>query len=1052
MKRLTKQVEGEKITYWRSIDNRRRTEEYIKSIENEFAQDIIDITSMDRRSMLKVMGASIALSGLGVACRRPVEKILPYVNQPESITPGIPNYFATAKPSPFGASPILVESHEGRPTKIEGNPHHQDSLGRSSLFSQASILELYDPDRSKYVKKDSNGLRLPADWADFDALISQKKIEFSSNKGEGLAFLLDTDLSPTLLRLKKAIKLKYPKVKFYTHEPLRRPNTENACQMAFGKHARVSYRLDKAKIICTLFADPLAFGPELINNIHNFARNRQINNSQDVENLNRLYSVEAEYSLTGTNADHRLKLSLGMAKKFIEALAFELYNKHKIDIPPNIIGSKSFGELIKSPPNFKGLDRKFISVLASDLAKNQGKAVIIPGEHLSPELQGVVHAVNIALQGLNNVFKVIKIDDIFCQELLDEPDIYALKQDLDEKKIHTLVIMGVNPVYTAPRTLDFKEALENAKLIIHHGLFYDETAKCSHWHVPKTHFLEEWGDTRDFRGTISIVQPLILPLHGARSSLQFLSQWADNDLSPLDTIKKSHNLSQNLFNQSLYRGFIEGSEFSALDKINLDCQNIYDKFIKHEHYSPNENNLELILNFDKKILDGRYANLSWLQELPDAVTKINWDNALFMSPKLAKSLNINSGVKKNAYVAEVVLLEYEQTKIKLPVFVMPGIADYSLIATLGYGRQSAGKVGDGVGVDCYDLLPSFSQMFVKGIKITQTQETYRISTTQEQFAMNADVVQEVSVLSLKNRDPARVADLKTLTENPKYAQEKEGLPENLLMADPHTEKEVPLQITKPWDYSKGNQWGMVIDLNKCTGCNACVVACQSENNIPVVGKEQVIRGRLMHWIRVDRYFTGDVGEPKSVAQPVLCQHCENAPCEPVCPVAATTHDKEGLNVMTYNRCIGTRYCANNCPYKVRRFNYFDFTHTGNIYVSPEIKEREKTLKLQRNPDVTVRYRGVMEKCTYCTQRIQEAKMSARRNNQDPNNLPDGSVTPACAQTCPAEAITFGNINDDDSKVANLKKQNRNYTMLDTLNVRPRTSYLSKVRNPHPDLV
>lgn len=1053
MKRNTQEVKGEKITYWRSIENRIKTKEYLKSIEDEFAGDFTDLTSMDRRSMLKVMGASIALSGIGVSCRRPEEKILPYVKQPESITPGVPNFFATSNPSPFGATGILVESHEGRPTKIEGNPLHPQNLGKASIFDQAAILELYDPDRSRFVWHNKAGLRIPADFSDFLAMMKEQIREFAKTEGQGLAFLFDLDLSPTLLRLKEEIRKKFPKVSFYTHEPLRAINAEIASRKAFGEFTKIRYNFSKAKVICTLFADPLAFGPENLKHTLGFAQNRQIYSPKNEKQMNRLYAVEADYSITGANADHRMSLPIGLCKKFLEALVYELHANQNMDFNPLIKGQISFSKLISRPPSYKGLDKKFIFTLAKDLAKNRGAALIVGSDFLSSELISLIHALNLGLGGLNNTFEILAINDIHCQNHLNEPDIFKLNQDLLDKKIDTLYMMGTNPVYTAPKVLNFKESLEKVKTSIHLGLYSDETAQISTWHVPQTHFLEHFGDTRSFDGTISLIQPLILPLHNAYSSLQMLAEWAlETDLNPSKLIKNTFNQNSKDFNNAIHNGFIEKSNFIKITEPKINCQTIYDDFSKHEYHNTNENNLELIINFDRKLLDGRFNNNSWLQELPDAMSKINWDNALLMSPKLARALEIKSGVNKNTYVADIVSVAYNGKKIELPVFVMPGLSEFSLVSTLGYGRTHSGEIGNNVGVDLYELLPNFSQMALYGIKINKTNKTYRISTTQEQFAMNADVVQEEDILSLQNRNPARDAELSHFLKNPKYAKQKDGLPENLLEKEKGKIDPQPLQITKPWDYSKGNQWGMVIDLSKCTGCNACVIACQSENNIPVVGKEQVIRGRLMHWIRVDRYFTGDVHNPKSVAQPVPCQHCENAPCEPVCPVAATVHDKEGLNAMTYNRCIGTRYCANNCPFKVRRFNYFDFSNSGNLYVNEEIKERQKTLKLQRNPDVTVRYRGVMEKCTYCTQRIQEAKMISRRQNKDPNNLPDGAVIPACAQTCPAEAIEFGNIIDENSKVFKLKKLDQNYTMLDGLNVRPRTSYLPKLRNPHPDLV
>jgi MoCo/4Fe-4S cofactor protein with predicted Tat translocation signal len=1057
MKKIKKNFNGEKITYWRSIDSRRRTEEYLASIENEFAEDLTELSSMDRRSMLKVMGASVALAGMGVACRRPEEKILPYVKSPENFVAGIPKFYATAQPTPFGAHGILVESHEGRPTKIEGNPSHPDSLGKASTINQAAILELYDPDRARFCTKMQSGGRIPVEWTEWDSFAREHFLDLKKELGKGLAFLCDADISPSFLRLKQEIKAAYPAAKFFVHEPMRQRNCEAAAKLTFGAKSRVRYHLGNAKIILSLFGDPFSFSPEQLKHLAGFSKNRTVHSVNDIASMNRLYAVEADYSLAGTNADHRLRLPLGLSAAFVRALAYELHASHGIDIDKTIPGAKSLSELVNKPSTLKGIDKKFLFALAQDLAQNKGKALIMGGNHLPKEVLALIHVLNLALGGQGKVFDVIEINDDAMLEHLDEPDLTLLAENIKTGAVNTLVILNSNPVYTAPKALKFKELLNNVATTIHFGLYVDETGEHCSWQLPKTHFLENFSDTRSYDGSYSIIQPLIEPLFGARSRIMLLSQILGLDSKPLEIVKASFQKyfngadSDKRFNRALHDGIVNSSQFPITERLKLDCAEIFSAFATLSSQIPSKDAFELIISFDRKLLDGRYANHGWLLEMPDPITKMNWDNAVLMSPKAAKDLGIQSGTQKNAYVADVVALTVGDKKALLPVFVMPGLNDYSVTTTLGYGRQRAGLLGNGVGVDNYPLLDSFDNMVFHGVKIERTNETRKLCTTQEQFAMNGDVVQEVNVLSMQNRDPARLMTVDEYARDPKIAQDR-GLLANLIVEEKGSEKKVPLQITKAWDYSTGNQWGMVIDLSKCTGCQACTIACQSENNIPVVGKEQAIRGRMMQWIRVDRYFVGDVHAPKAIAQPVLCQHCENAPCEPVCPVAATSHDKEGLNVMTYNRCVGTRYCANNCPYKVRRFNYFDFTKTGNLYVPEKDRERQKTLKLQRNPDVTVRYRGVMEKCTYCTQRIQEAKMAARRDGKDQNNLKDGVVTPACAQTCPSEAIVFGSINDEDSRVTALKKLDRNYTMLDVLNVRPRTSYLSKLRNPHPDLV
>jgi MoCo/4Fe-4S cofactor protein with predicted Tat translocation signal len=1049
------QVNGEQITYWRSIDNRRRTEEYMNYLHDEFAPDISEITSMDRRSMLKFMGASVALAGVGVSCRRPQHEILPYATQPAGFVPGKPHFFATAQPTPFGVNPILVESHEGRPTKVEGNPEHPESMGKASYINQASVLELYDPDRSRFCSQEKAGDRLPVEWSEWDKFAQTHFAELKAKAGQGFVVVTDCDLSPTFLRLKGLIKQQFPKVEFMVHEPMRPINQEQAAALAFGPFTKVRYNLDKAQTVVSLFADPLAFGPDHIRQQRGFSKARAVATPADAQKMNRLYAVEANLSLTGTNADNRLRLPVGLAKTFVLGLAYELLANNNLDVDvTRYPGAKSLTQIVARPPSLKGVDKKFVKVVAKDLAENRGRSVIIGGNHLSPEILAMIHVLNDVLKGRGQVFDVLSMDDKDIQQHLSEPSISELGKKLESGAVDTLVFLGVNPVYNAPKRANLAALIKKARVSIHVGLVQDETGHACLWHVPQTHFMEHFADGRSFDGTITIIQPLISPLHNARSTLEIMAQMMGKKATSKDLVWETCQAMLGVdfekpLKKIIHEGLWAGTGYAVNTAPKLLTDSIFTKFNEATTRAPNRDNVELVFEFDRSVLDGRYANHSWLQEMPDPVNKIAWDNALFMSPTLAKEMGIKSGVRKNAYMGDVVKFSVQNVEKLLPVFVMPGLNDYSVIVPFGYGRTQAGKIGNGVGVDVFDLWNDGGTFVVPGVKLERTLESRSIATTQEQFAMNGDTVQAVDALSLQGRDPGRLADMRDFSKDPKYA--KKGLPENLLTHEAGKNEKQPLQITKAWDYTKGNQWGMAIDLSKCTGCNACVVACQSENNVPVVGRKQVIVGRSMHWLRLDRYYTGDIKAPRSLAQPVMCQHCENAPCEPVCPVAATVHDPEGLNVMVYNRCVGTRYCANNCPFKVRRFNYFDFSNSGDLYVAEEARERQKTLKLQRNPEVTVRYRGTMEKCNSCSQRVQEAKLLAVTNGQDKDNLPDGAVTPACAQTCPSEAIVFGNINDPNSRVAMWKKMDRNYTMLDVLNVRPRASYLSKVMNPHPEL-
>ena len=1043
--------ESKPLLYWRSIENRERTKAYVESIRDEFKQGDSEISGLQRREMLKLMGASLAFAGVGVACRRPEDKIVPYVKAPEEIVPGLPNYFATARPSVWGATGLLVESHEGRPTKIEGNPEHPSSLGSANLHDQASVLELYDPDRSRLPSQKVIGGRDLSSLSEWDAFAQTHFNALANVGGEGLAFLTNGEDSPTMIRLKGEILKKYPKAKFFAYNPLNLGHTETGASLAFGKNARVELCLENAKVILTLQADTLMLGAQALKNARGFGQGRKIYSAEEAAKMNRLYAVESAFSVTGTNADHRLRLSASDTADFLKVLTAELLANPALSWSAQ--AKAQLPALIKTRKTFEA---RFVKALAKDLAKNMGQALICVGENQPAEVHALAHVVNQALLGQGKTFKVYKTsDDKMATEGAGATSLAALVQALNAGQVQTLLMLDVNPVYSAPGALAFEKALSKAKTTVHAGLYADETAQVSDWHIPLTHFLESWSDARAYDGTASIVQPLIAPLHKARSTVELLAQALNTTYQKgYDVVQATWRgvgmplASDKVWRKAVHDGVIGGTRFAEVSSQAINWPLLSAGLAGKTAASPSKTQVELLFSMDYSVLDGRYANLGWLQELPDPITKLTWDNALLVSQTMAKQMGLKSRVSDRVYKADTVLLQNGDVSIEVPTFVVPGLADYTVVGFLGYGRSKAGYIGDEIGVSLYPLLPADGSLYRNDVTITRTGRTQKMATTQEQFAMNGDAIQEITTLSLQNRDPAREAEVAAYQQDPNYVRKKD-IPDSLT----HKEngQRQPKQMTTPWEYT-GNKWGMVIDLTSCIGCNACVTACQSENNIPVVGKTQVMRSRSMHWIRVDRYFTGDVTSPQSISQPVPCMHCENAPCEPVCPVAATTHDKEGLNVMTYNRCVGTRYCGNNCPYKVRRFNYLDFTNSGNISIEPIAKERNVLLQMQKNPDVTIRYRGVMEKCTYCTQRIQEAKMAARRNKQDPDRLADGSVTPACAQTCPTQAISFGNLNDETSRVSMLKKGNRNYDLLSELNTRPRTSYLSKLRNPNPELV
>lgn len=1032
------------IKYWRSIEYKERTPEYIASTKEEFRAGDSEVTGLQRREMLKLMGASIALAGTGVACRRPEEKILPYAHAPEDLIPGVANYFATAKASVFGATGLVVESHENRPTKIEGNKEHPASLGSASSQDQACVLELYDPDRSTSpMKRNERASFEKSTWLAWDEFAAAHAKRNLASQGQGFAIVYPGHGCPTTERLLTEMKAQLPQMQVFAFDPMTEVNTAKGAELAFGPNARVLNEFDKAKVILTVHADPLMKGPAALRNARGFGKGRTVESARISMQMNRLYCVEAEYSVTGTNADHRHRLSVSKGGEFLLALAKELSSQ--IAIPETL----KVQILAKATAK---LDDKFIKGLAKDLAGNTSSSLVVVGESQEPWVHALGHAINEGLSNIGQTVQVVKAKGLVGESGFD--GLAKLNQALEKKQISTLAVLDVNLAYATPGALRFNEVLKKADMLIHAGSYFDETAKFAHWHLPLSHFLESWGDATAWDGTVSIQQPLIDPLYQTRSIVEILaSLQTGTHTKGYEVVQATWrgNLgllaSDKSWRKSVHDGIVAQTAYVNANNTKSDAERITDAIKGVASSSdPTIDNLELLLSFDHRVLDGRLANLGWMQELPDPITKLTWDNALLLSPSLAKKMGLKSGVKDRFYVADVVNLTVNGVSIEVPSFVVPGLAEFTIIAAFGFGRTDAGSLGNNVGYNAYPLWPANGSRVIQNVKLSRTTKTYDLASTQEQFAMNGETIQEISMLSLQNRDPARVSDVSAYQADPNYT-DKKAVKDSLKGKDG-----LPLQMTTPpWEY-KGNKWGMVIDLTSCTGCNACVTACQSENNIPVVGKTQVMRSRAMHWIRIDRYFTGDVNEPMAIAQPIPCMHCENAPCEPVCPVAATAHDKEGLNAMTYNRCVGTRYCGNNCPYKVRKFNYLDFSHSGNLYVDEESKKRSRTLSMQMNPDVTVRYRGVMEKCTYCVQRIQEAKILATRNQKDPNALKDGSVTPACAQTCPTQAITFGNLNDEDSLVNKRKAVDRNYDLLDELNVRPRTSYLGKLRNPNPELV
>lgn len=978
--------------YWRSLDQLAETPEFKEVLQREFPDGAAEMGNpLTRRTFLSLMGASLAFAGLA-SCRRPVEKIIPYVTAPENIIPGIPQYFATTMPFGLSAYGILVESHEGRPTKIEGNEQHPSSLGKSNAFVQAAILGLYDPDRSPTVLHDGK----ESDWAQFVSFWQQTYKKYSEQQGEGLAVLSESFASPTLFRLHQAFMKQFPKAKWHVYEAVSDENLYEGLKIACGQAYQPIYHYEKAKVILSLEADFLLMESGNITANKGFAAGRRMLSERD--EMNRLYMVENNLSITGGMADHRLRLRNSEVAAFAVALARELKQQAlHLEFPIEQIGQ---------PQN--SFDEKWLKEVAKDLLANRGKSLIIAGRRQPPPVHGLVFALN---QALGNIGVSVDFKPLRNALLPSTQSIIKLAENLKAGQVSTLVILGGNPLYNAPADLNFAENLKRAQTTIHMSAYVDETSRSVTWHLPQTHFLESWGDAQATDGTLSVIQPLIEPLFKGRSVFELMELLTTGaEKSGYDIVRETWQAIlpkeefETSWRKTLHDGLLENSAAPSLHpqiESNTLLSNLKEKSLIS--ILATADNLEIVFQASPAVFDGRFANNGWLQELPDAVTKLTWDNALLLSPMTAKQFNLKN--------EDVVELSYNGRTLRLPIWIQPGHADFSLTVTLGYGRSGVGRIADSTGFDLYPMRQSAHPDFAIGAHLSKTGEIHKLACTQDHGSM-------------EGRPLVREGSLDEYRKHPHFAKEMVEHPPLKSLWDEHP-------------YDAGYQWGMSIDLNACSGCNACVIACQSENNIPIIGKEQTRNGREMHWLRLDRYYAGELSAPQMVFQPVACQHCENAPCEQVCPVQATSHDHEGLNVMTYNRCIGTRYCSNNCPYKVRRFNFFNYT-----------KDLPEVLKMAQNPDVTVRSRGVMEKCTYCTQRLNEAKISAKNAGR---TLTDGEVQTACQQTCPANAIIFGNILDPDSEVSKIKKLNRDYTMLGELNMKTRTTYLAKLRNPNPAL-
>jgi molybdopterin-containing oxidoreductase family iron-sulfur binding subunit len=1005
--------------YWRTLEELAGDPQFEELLHREFprlAPSEWD-EGVDRRDFLKLMAASLALAGLSGCGRTPEQFLVPYVKQPDGLTVGRPQFYATAMPFGADAIGLLVESHEGRPTKIEGNPDHPSSLGATNVFAQASVLNLYDPDRAQTVTKFGE----IQTWSLFVQSAQALAAVMKGTNGEGFRILTGIITSPMLGEQIQSLLTLFPKAKWHQWEPAVGDGTREGAKLAFGSYLNTVYRPEKAEVILSLDSDFLGSGPGHIRYAREFSRRRKLNGPND--SMNRLYVVEPTPSVTGATADHRLPLRASEVELFARALAAKLGLGGSAALPPS--------------------SEKWLDAVAKDLQKHKGASLVVAGEHQPAEVHALAHAINAALGNVGTT--------LYYTEPVEERPMNHLESltqlcaDIDAGKVETLVILGANPAYTAPHDFDFASKIKfdsrtkskKVKNTIHVSSHFDETSELCDWHVAESHYLEAWGDARAFDGTLSVIQPLIAPLYHTHSARDVLAAFGDKPgVSDYDALRgrlKTANPSadsEKFWRKTLNDGVVAGSAFAPVNatlKFSIAS-------LPAAKALPTDQ-LEFLFRPDPCVYDGRFANNGWLQELPKPVTKLTWDNAALISPKTAEELQVAHNVawrggEHGKVYSNVIDIALSNSKVTAAAWIVPGQADGVVVLPLGYGRKRAGYTGTNKGFNAYVVRTSGALWTASApaSAIKKTGDDYPLACTQYHFNM-------------EGRQILSTGTLEEYRKNPNFANEhSEAPPKELSLYK--GEAEFPYQRDK---------WAMAIDLNKCNGCNACVIACQSENNIPVVGKDQVMRGREMHWIRIDRYYEKSVKSatndpssydeslfnPQTFFQPVPCQQCENAPCEQVCPVAATVHSAEGLNDMVYNRCVGTRYCSNNCPYKVRRFNFLRFQD----WETPQ-------LKLLRNPEVTVRSRGVMEKCTYCVQRINNARIESEKLNAP---IHDGAIVTACEQACPTEAIVFGNANDPNSRVAKLKAQQRNYTLLGELNARPRTTYLAAVRNPNPEL-
>jgi molybdopterin-containing oxidoreductase family iron-sulfur binding subunit len=979
--------------YWRSLEEAAETPEFEEMLHREFPQLASEWSNgkpddgVSRRNFLRLMSASVAFGGLTACTRQPLEKIVPYVSRPEEIIPGRPLYFATGMERDGYALGLLAESHMGRPTKIEGNPEHPGSEGATDLYAQASVLDLYDPDRNQTVTE----LGRIRTWNAFSDNVA-KKLE-GAPAGLRLRILTGPVTSPTLAGVIATALAEQPQAQWHQYAPVSSHNALRAARSAFGQAVSARYDFSRADVVLSLDADFLTQGPGAVPYARRFMARRRVREGET--DINRLYVVETTPTATGSVADHRVSATTSELGSFAA------------DVAAALEGGSPSGPLAE-----------FAAVTARDLEAHRGRCLVVAGEHAPTAVQVVAHWLN---DTLGNVDSTVSYHEPIEAEPQDGVDSLArLTADMNAGQVDVLLVLGGNPVYDAPADLDFAAAMQKVEQCIHLSLHADETSEYSHWNLPATHYLEAWEDHRAFDGTVTLTQPLIEPLYDGKSAVEVLALFTSAGAKSGDELLQATwrwrlgDEFESVWRRHLHDGFVPDTASPPLPAT-LDGAAIASA--RAELTAAPARELEICFRADPTVYDGRYANNGWLQECPKPLSKLTWDNPVLISPRLAEEYGLVN--------EQMVRLAVGDRTLDAAVWVHPGQPDRSITLSLGYGRLRSGRVGTGAGFDA-NRLRTIRDPWAAAVTLEPLAGRHPLASTQLHSNIATDTYQGTNLegRAAAERHLVRQATIEEFERQPDFPHHYgHGIDESL-------------SLMPGFDYSNDHAWGLSVDLNTCMSCNACVVACQSENNIPVVGKDEVAKGREMHWIRIDRYYEGGLDDPAMHHQPVMCMHCEQAPCEVVCPVAATVHSDEGLNDMVYNRCVGTRYCANNCPYKVRRFNFFKYTDTDT-----------PVAKMMRNPDVTVRTRGVMEKCSYCVQRISHARIEARKEDR---RVRDGEIRTACQQVCPTEAIVFGDINDETSRVAQLKAQPHDYGLLTELGTRPRTTYLAKVGNPNPE--